>query len=54
MANKGWLDVASSPDGRERRLRLTGAGRRKLEAAFPAWSEAQELVRRGSSNGARG
>ena len=50
MANKGWLDVASAPDGRERRLRLTAAGRRKLEAAFPAWSEAQELVRRGSSN----
>lgn len=50
MTRKGWLDTASSPDGRERRLRLTAAGRRKLEAAFPAWSEAQELVRRGSSN----
>lgn len=54
MAKKGWLDVASSADGRERRLRLTAAGRRKLEAAFPAWSEAQEMVRRGSSNEARG
>ncbi|HEX6252571.1 MAG TPA: MarR family transcriptional regulator [Gemmatimonadaceae bacterium] len=47
MAKRGWLDTAAATDGRERRLRLTAAGRRKLEAAFPAWSEAQESVRRG-------
>ncbi|HUF65586.1 MAG TPA: MarR family transcriptional regulator [Gemmatimonadaceae bacterium] len=50
MAKKGWLDVASSTDARERPLRLTAAGRRKLEAALPAWNEAQEIVRRESAN----
>lgn len=49
MAKKGWLETAASGDARERLLRLAPAGRRKLEAAFPAWSEAQEIVRRGSA-----
>ena len=48
MEKKGWLNTAGSGDARERLLRLTPAGRRKLEAAFPAWSEAQEIVRRES------
>lgn len=44
MEKRGWLDAASSHDARERRLRLTAAGRRKLTAAFPAWQEAQEIA----------
>jgi DNA-binding MarR family transcriptional regulator len=44
LEKKGWLDAAPSQDARERRLRLTGGGRRKLEAAFPAWQEAQQLA----------
>lgn len=54
MAKKGWLGAAPSTDGRERVLRLTTAGRKKVEAAFPAWSEAQEITRRGSSSDTQG
>ena len=46
LERNGWLSIAQSDDAREHPLRLTGAGRRKLEAAFPAWKEAQDLVNR--------
>lgn len=39
-----WLAAAPSEDLRQHPLRLTGTGRRKLESAFPAWKEAQDLV----------
>jgi DNA-binding MarR family transcriptional regulator len=44
LARRGWL-VAAQPrrgDARRRLLRLTAAGRRKVDAAFPAWKQAQE------------
>ena len=41
MARKGWVDEVPSTDGRERLLRLSGVGRRKLEVALPAWKSAQ-------------
>jgi DNA-binding MarR family transcriptional regulator len=41
MERNGWVDARTSADGRERRLRLTPAGRRKLAAAYPAWKAAQ-------------
>jgi DNA-binding MarR family transcriptional regulator len=41
MERNGWVDARTSADGRERLLRLTPAGRRKLEAAYPAWQAAQ-------------
>jgi DNA-binding MarR family transcriptional regulator len=41
MERNGWVDARASEDGRERLLRLTRAGRRKLEAAYPAWQAAQ-------------
>jgi DNA-binding MarR family transcriptional regulator len=46
LERNGWVDTARSDDARARPLRLTAAGRRKLEAAFPAWKDAQELVDR--------
>lgn len=46
LEKKGWVDAAPSTDARERRLRLTAAGRRKLEAAFPSWQEAQAIAGR--------
>jgi DNA-binding MarR family transcriptional regulator len=46
LEQNGWLGTASARDAREHPLRLTPAGRRKLEAAFPAWKEAQALVDR--------
>ncbi len=49
LEKKGWVDAAPSADARERRLRLTAAGRRKLEAALPSWQEAQALAGRAPS-----
>jgi DNA-binding MarR family transcriptional regulator len=46
LERHGWLDVAGSPDRRQRRFRLTSGGRRKLEGAFPAWKQAQEQAER--------
>ena len=46
LERDGWLGAARSDDARERLLRITPAGRRKLEEAFPAWQEAQETVSR--------
>lgn len=46
LRRNGWIDEAPSDDGRERPLRLTGKGRRKVEEAFPAWKEVQDRVER--------
>lgn len=47
LQRRGWVEIAPAQDARERPLRLTSAGRRKLEEAFPAWKEAQDLVAAG-------
>jgi DNA-binding MarR family transcriptional regulator len=39
---KGWIRTGISDDRRARPLRLTAAGRRKLESAYPAWKSAQD------------
>ncbi|HVM45779.1 MAG TPA: MarR family transcriptional regulator [Candidatus Thermoplasmatota archaeon] len=52
LERQAWIEPAGGEDARERRLRLTAAGRRKLERAYPAWKEAQERVER--ERGARG
>jgi DNA-binding MarR family transcriptional regulator len=46
LQRNGWVTSAPSGDARQRPLCLTPAGRRKLEAALPAWQSAQELVNR--------
>lgn len=46
LERNGWVGASSAKDAREHPLRLTAVGRRKLEAAFPAWKEAQALVDR--------
>lgn len=46
LERNGWVAAARSEDARARPLRLTQAGRRKLEGAFPDWKETQELVSR--------
>lgn len=46
LEREGWIEEAPSDDGRERPLRLTADGREKVEAAFPAWKEAQDAVDR--------
>lgn len=44
MRRRGWIASARSDDGREHRMSLTAAGRRKLHEAHPAWQRAQRLV----------
>lgn len=46
LERNGWIATAASDDARRRVLRLTGAGRRKAERAFPAWKDAQDQVDR--------
>jgi DNA-binding MarR family transcriptional regulator len=53
LERNGWVRAGRSEDARERPLRLTPAGRRKLEGAFPAWQEAQEMVRQKLADGGR-
>ena len=45
LRKKGWIDVAAAPDGRERTIALSAAGRRRLEAARPACRRAQVQLR---------
>jgi DNA-binding MarR family transcriptional regulator len=49
MRRKGWIVSARSEDGREHRMRLSAAGRRKLYEAYPAWQRAQRLADRTTS-----
>jgi len=44
LERHGWLRADAARDGRSRPLRLTPFGRRKLEAAYPAWKAAQDSV----------
>src|SRR2546421_9922309 len=47
MKARGWLEVVPDEDGRSQPFQLTAQGRKLLEKAVPAWSEAQEQVKRG-------
>src|SRR5438445_2682997 len=46
MKARGWLEVVASEDGRSQPFRLTPRGRKLLEKAIPAWSEAQRQVKK--------
>lgn len=46
MKARGWLEVVPDPDGRSQPFRLTPRGRKLLEKAIPAWSEAQQQVKK--------
>lgn len=43
---RGWLEVVPDDDGRAQPFRVTDAGRRLLNEAIPAWSRAQQQVRK--------
>lgn len=45
MMAKGWLEVVPGPDARAQPFRLTPAGRRLVERAFPLWERAQRKAR---------
>src|SRR5580765_4152431 len=44
MRARGWLEVVADEDGRSQPFQLTTQGRKLLEKAIPAWSEAQQQV----------
>jgi len=46
MKARGWLEVVPDEDGRAQPFRLTPQGRTLLETAVPAWSEAQQQVKK--------
>lgn len=46
MKARGWLDVAPDDDGRAQPFRLTPKGRKLLQRAIPAWSRAQQQVKK--------
>src|SRR5215208_4128365 len=46
MRARGWLEVVPDADGRSQPFCLTLQGRKLLERAMPAWSEAQQQVKR--------
>ncbi len=46
MKARGWLEVVPAEDGRAQPFQLTPQGRKLLEKAVPAWSEAQREVTR--------
>jgi DNA-binding MarR family transcriptional regulator len=45
MKARGWLEIVHGEDGRSQPFRLTSLGRKLLEKAIPAWSEAQQEVK---------
>jgi DNA-binding MarR family transcriptional regulator len=51
MKARGWLEVVPDEDGRSQPFRLTPQGRKLLEKAMPAWSEAQEQVKKALGGG---
>ena len=46
MKARGWLEVVPDEDGRSQPFRLSAPGRKLLERAIPAWSEAQQQVKK--------
>jgi DNA-binding MarR family transcriptional regulator len=46
MKARGWLEVVPDEDGRSQPFRLTLQGRKLLEKAIPAWSAAQQQVKK--------
>src|SRR3954463_6137530 len=46
MKARGWVEVVPDDDGRSQPFRLTAQGRKLLDKAVPAWSEAQQKVKK--------
>jgi DNA-binding MarR family transcriptional regulator len=44
MRRHGWVEDAPSDDPRDRRVRITAAGRNLLRAARPGWNRAQQRL----------
>src|SRR5213083_1049273 len=46
MKARGWLEVVPDEDGRSQPFQLTPQGHKLLEKAVPAWSKAQQQVKK--------
>lgn len=44
LAAAGWVSFQSTDDGREKRIRLNGAGAKKIDTAAPSWQVAQDKI----------
>jgi DNA-binding MarR family transcriptional regulator len=47
----GWMTIRAGEDRREKLVAITEAGKEKIEQARPAWSKAQERMRRALPSG---
>jgi len=45
LKQRRWIAFAAGSDARERRVKLTAIGKRRLAAARPAWRSAQDELR---------
>jgi DNA-binding MarR family transcriptional regulator len=45
MSRQGWIVKVDGTDRRERRLRLTWAGKSEFNRAVPSWQKSQEQLR---------
>lgn len=45
LSSRGWIEAHPGQDRRERRLRLSASGRRKLARATPRWRRVQARLR---------
>ena len=52
LQKSGWVTICAGSDHREKLVAITEAGKEKVEQARPAWSKAQERMRRALPNGA--
>jgi DNA-binding MarR family transcriptional regulator len=46
LQKSGWVTIRAGADRREKLVAITEAGKEKVEQARPAWSRAQERMRR--------
>ncbi len=51
LEKRGWVTIRAGTDRRERLVAITDAGKAKVEEARPAWSRAQEAMRRSLPKG---
>jgi DNA-binding MarR family transcriptional regulator len=51
MTRQGWISKVYGTDRRERRLRLTSAGKSEFNRAVPTWHKSQQSLRNQLGNG---
>ncbi len=44
LAAAGWVSFRGTEDGREKKIRLSGTGARKIDTATPSWQAAQNRI----------